>query len=185
MPAKKQITREMILKAALQLLREDGFDAVNIKSLAKALNCSTQPVYLSFRGMDELRSDLAPMAVDTFEDCMRANSPNEVIHLYGMEYIHFAKTEPRLFCFLFLRANAFVEIKRKLFPIIEESIKELMDDYHISHEEADALHDHLWIHTHGIASMIATSFCDWDMKKVERMLNESRAAFTEQYKKQR
>lgn len=30
-------------------------EAVNIKALAKELHCSTQPVYLSFASMDELR----------------------------------------------------------------------------------------------------------------------------------
>lgn len=31
MPAKKQVTKEKILRAALQLLREQGYEAVNIK----------------------------------------------------------------------------------------------------------------------------------------------------------
>lgn len=31
MPAKKQVTKEKILRAALQLLREQGHEAVNIK----------------------------------------------------------------------------------------------------------------------------------------------------------
>ena len=44
MPAKKLVTREMILTAALKLLREQGYEAVNIKQLANALNCSTQPI---------------------------------------------------------------------------------------------------------------------------------------------
>lgn len=53
--AKKQVTKEMILTTALKLLREQGYEAVNIKQLAQALGCSTQPVYLSFSGMDQLR----------------------------------------------------------------------------------------------------------------------------------
>lgn len=52
MPAKKQITKDMILDAALTILKQDGMQAVNIKALAKTLNCSTQPVYLSFKGID-------------------------------------------------------------------------------------------------------------------------------------
>lgn len=44
MPAKKQITKDMILGAALKLLKEQGYDAVNIKQLSKELGCSTQPV---------------------------------------------------------------------------------------------------------------------------------------------
>lgn len=34
MPAKKQITKEMILAAALKLLKEQGYHAVNIKQLS-------------------------------------------------------------------------------------------------------------------------------------------------------
>ena len=181
MPAKKQITRDMILDAALKLLREQGFDAVNIKQLAKALGCSTQPVYLSFSGMDELRNALIPLAVRAFERCMKGDGGQDPICLYGMEYIRFAKDEPRLFCFLFMRTNAFSEIRRSLLPIIEHSVAELMDAYRISCEEADWLHDQLWMHAHGIASMIATNFCDWNMEKAQAMLEESRRAFTGKY----
>ncbi|WP_432628286.1 TetR/AcrR family transcriptional regulator [Brotaphodocola sp.] len=181
MPAKKLITREMILNAALKLLRERGFEAVNIKELAKELKCSTQPVYLSFTGMDELREELIPLAVKEFEEIMRNDSEKNEIRLYDMEYIHFAKREPKLFCFLFMRANAFAEIKRRLLPIIEQSVTEFMEIYQISHEQADDLHDHLWMHAHGIASMIATDFCDWDLEKVHRMIEECKTAFAGQY----
>lgn len=181
MPARKQITRDMILNAALKLLKGQGFEAVNIKELAKELNCSTQPIYLSFTGMDDLRSALIPMAVSEFESIMKSNGSDGKIRLYGMEYIDFAKREPKLFCFLFMRANAFSEIKRILLPIIEESVEELMNTYHISHEEADYLHDQMWMHAHGIAAMTATRFCDWDTEKVKYMLTECKAAYTGKY----
>ena len=177
MPAKKQITREMILNAALKLLKNQGFDAVNIKGLAKELKCSTQPVYLSFSGMEELREQLIPLAVKEFETIMKSDNKDGIVRLYEIEYIYFAKNEPNLFCFLFMRANAFSEIKRTILPIIEQSVKELMDKYNISHEQADYLHDNLWMHAHGIASMVATEFCDWNMEKVSYMLEQSRNAF--------
>lgn len=181
MPAKKQITKEMILQSALNLLKQNGMESVNIKALAKELNCSTQPVYLSFKSMDELRSELVPLAVKEFENTIKEQNKDGQIRLYDMEYIHFAKKEPKLFCFLFMRPNAFSEMKQMLLPVIENSISELMNTYKISHEEADFLHDHLWMHTHGIASMIATDFCDWNLEKVERMLTECRIAFTTKY----
>ena len=181
MPAKKLITKEMILDAALKLLKEQGYDAVNIKQLSKELGCSTQPVYLSFSGMEDLRNELLPLAVKDFETYMKQNSEDDLIRLYDITYIHFARDEPRLFCFLFMRANAFSEIRQALVPVIEQSVKKLMRTYHISYEEADLLHDQLWMHAHGIASMIATSFCDWDMEKVNRMLTDCKDAFTEKY----
>lgn len=181
MPAKKQITKDMILSAAFVILKQDGMQAVNIKALAKALGCSTQPVYLSFSGMDELRAELIPLAVKEFENTITAQSSDSCARLYGMEYILFAKNEPNLFCFLFMRSHAFSEMKRILLPVIERSITELMQMYHISHEDADILHDHLWMHAHGIASMIATNFCDWDLQKVSHMLHECQNAFTQKY----
>ena len=181
MPAKKQVTRAHILDAALKLLKEQGYEAVTVKRLAGELGCSTQPVYLSFSGMDALRAELIPMAIAEFEADMQQGSPDGTIRLYGMAYIRFAKEEPRLFRFLFMRANAFSEIKQALLPMIEGAILELMQTYRISHEAADLLHDQLWMHAHGIASMIATDFCDWDMEKVGRMLTSSRSAFTKEY----
>ena len=77
--------------------------------------------------------------------------------------------------------HAFAEIKQALLPMIEGAIAELMNTYHIDHKGADFLHDQLWMHTHGIASMIATNFCNWDMAKVERMLADSRHAFTQKF----
>ena len=181
MPAKKQITREMILDAALELLKDKGFEAVTIKQLASRLKCSTQPIYLSFSGMDELRNALIPLAVKEFENQMRADGKDRAVRLYGMNYIDFAKNEPQLFCFLFMRANAFSEIKKILLPLIDESIKELMQIYHISYDEADFLHDRMWMHAHGIAAMIATNFCDWNMEKVRRMLDACQNDFTKKY----
>ena len=171
----------MILSAALKLLRKQGYESVNIKQLAKELGCSTQPVYLSFSGMDELRRELTPLAVAEFERYMKTGNEDGIVCLYGMRYIAFAKEEPRLFRFLFMRPNAFSEIKQALLPMIERSIENLISAYHIGHEEADILHDQMWMHAHGIASMIATDFCDWNMDKVERMLADCKRAFTQKY----
>lgn len=181
MPAKKQIPKSMILSAALKLLKEQGYEAVTIRQLAEELGCSTQPIYLSFSGMEELRRELIPLAVRDFETSLQAASKDGVCRLYDMPYIRFAKETPHLFCFLFMRANAFSEIKQALLPIIERSVQELMAAYRIDHEEADLLHDRLWMHAHGIAAMIATDFCDWDMEKVGRMLADCKSAFTKQY----
>ena len=180
MPAKKQITKEMILSAAMELLREGGIEAVNVKALAQRLKCSTQPIYLSFPGMDELRAELTTQAVLFFtrklED--RGTSAGE---LFGMSYVRFAMEEKELFRYLFMRSNALAEIKEVLAPMMEHSISGLMAQYHISHAKADYLHDQLWMHTHGIASMVATDFCVWDTKKIARMLADSRACFTRKF----
>lgn len=173
MPAKKQITRQMILDAALALLRAGGMEAVSVTSLARRLGCSTQPIYLSFSGMDALRAALAAEATHFFIQEMETDGGAD---LYGMAYIRFAQREKELFRFLFLRQDAFEEVREALKPMMERSMRALMEEYHISHDQADYLQDQLWMHAHGIASMIATEFCHWNMDKVAGMLAQNRSA---------
>ena len=48
MPRSVQIIKEKILAAAMNILIRDGYSAVNIKSIAKELECSTQPIAWQF-----------------------------------------------------------------------------------------------------------------------------------------
>lgn len=64
MPAAKRISKEAIIDAAAAVLRIGGFEAINARSVAKALGCSTQPIYLSFRNMEELKSALTQRAIE-------------------------------------------------------------------------------------------------------------------------
>lgn len=182
MPAKKQITRDMILSAALDMLKDGGMEAVNVKSLAQRLNCSTQPIYLSFDNMDALRGELSSLAVREFLRQMKGN--REEVALYGMAYICFAQEEKQLFRFLFMRQNAYAELREALLPIMHSSISRLMERYQIDRDEAHHFHDQLWVHTHGIASMIATGFCDWNMDKVQNMLSECEQYLSRKYGEQ-
>lgn len=178
MPAKKKITKEKILRISLKILREKGYEELNIKELVKELGCSTQPIYLSFSGMEELRKELTPLVIEEFKRYMEEDG---TIRLYDMRYISFAKEEPHLFSFLFMRANAYTEMKELLLPTIESSVQELMGTYHIDHTKAELLHDQLWMHAHGIASMIATHFCDWNMNEVQRRLQDCKDSFLKKY----
>ena len=55
MPPKVKTTKEMIIKAAFEITRKNGIDAVNAKSVANYLKCSTQPVMYNFATIEELK----------------------------------------------------------------------------------------------------------------------------------
>ena len=62
MPAAKKVPRDKIIDAAIEVLRDGGFSAVNARSVARKLGCSTQPIYLSFQSMEELKAATADLA---------------------------------------------------------------------------------------------------------------------------
>ena len=55
MPPKIKVTKEDIVAAALDIVRRSGAEAINARTVAAALQCSTQPVFSNFATMEDLR----------------------------------------------------------------------------------------------------------------------------------
>lgn len=55
MARKKTIMKNDILNAAVNLAMRDGFQNFTARKIADELNCSTQPLYLEFECMDDLK----------------------------------------------------------------------------------------------------------------------------------
>ena len=55
MPPKAKITREMIIDATFEIIRNTGVETVNARTISKKLNCSTQPVMYHFKTIEELK----------------------------------------------------------------------------------------------------------------------------------
>lgn len=58
MPPKAKISREMIIDAAYEIVRESGEDNINARNIAGKLGCSTQPVLYAFKTMEEIREEV-------------------------------------------------------------------------------------------------------------------------------
>ena len=103
MAPKNKITREMILEAAFEIIREQGYESLNARSIAERLGCSTQPILYHFKTMAEIR-DAVYEAADKFHTdrimsgMERADDPFLGI---GLAYIRFGRDEKNLFRFLF------------------------------------------------------------------------------------
>lgn len=178
MPAKKVIEKEDILNAALEIVRESGVEALNMRSLAKKCNCSTQPIYLSFKGMKELKEEILQKITTLFsesieEDILSGKYPE--YKAVGMGYIRFAKEEKQLFKFLLMSKH---EENRAWEGVsFDVSTDIIMKSYGFTKEQSNLLHTEMWIFVHGIASMIATDYFDWDMELVSKMVTNAFMGF--------
>ena len=99
-----------------------------------------------------------------------------------MAYIRFAREERELFKLLFMRDRSGETIEEKkdeikpLLALIEKNLG-------ISEAAAYKFHLEMWVYVHGIASMIATSYLDWDDAMASEALSDAyqglRHRFTE------
>ena len=174
MPAKKVVERAYILKNALKIVKKDGMEGLNMRSLAKACNCSTQPVYNCFGGMAELKKEIAAQIVQIYHEYLRKEIASGKYPEYkatGMGYIRFAKDEPQFFKYLFMRDRSGSETLDEDSGFNDEVFK-IMERSGVPENRAHELHAHMWVWVHGIATMYATGYLNWDWITVERMLTD-------------
>ena len=102
MAPKPRVTRDMIVEAAVDVIREAGAEAVNARAVARRLNCSTQPLLYQFASMEDLKRAAYERADRLHtEFLMRSPGERDPLLEIGLNYIRFAIGEPQLFRFLF------------------------------------------------------------------------------------
>ena len=100
----------------------------------------------------------------------------------GMAYIRFARQERELFKLLFMRdrsGEVITEDQESIAPLIALIRKNLG----ISEEEAYRFHLEMWVYVHGIATMIATGYLNWDEDFVSKVLSDAYQGLMAHYRK--
>ena len=55
MPPKVKITKKMVADASFEVVRANGHENLNARTISEYLGCSTQPVLYTFKTVDEIR----------------------------------------------------------------------------------------------------------------------------------
>ncbi len=172
MPAKKLITRQKIIDTAFQIVQRDGMDSLNMRNLAKMCNCSTQPIYLSFKNAEELKSALERKIAEEFENFINIQISAGEFPEYkaiGMGYIKFAAEQPELFKYLFMRKRGNEGYGNESF---DKATFSIMKNYGLYKNDAAKLHVEMWVFIHGIATMFVTGYLNWDWQTVSEMVSD-------------
>ncbi len=183
MPPKVKVTKEEIINAAVNIVRSSGAQAINARTIASILNCSTQPVFSNFATMDELRLAVVERADILCQEYMQREVDSGEFPAYkanGMAYIRFAKEEKELFKLLYMRDRS-----GELIPEGSELTDEMESIVHnntgLSGADAKLFHLEIWAYVHGIAAMFATGFLNLDWELVSKMLTDCYQGLRKQY----
>lgn len=165
MGRKTQITREMILNAAYELLDEAGIGAVAIKLIAERLGCSTQPISWQFGSMTELKKELyfyaAGRAFGGLEEEMQGKEAMEAFFLSGIRYLSIACDHPNVFRFTNVD-DPMDTIGERIYgddsvfslQFDEEAVKIFASQYDIPVSKISEMVRDTVIYTHGLALMM-------------------------------
>lgn len=161
MPPKKQITKDQIIEKAYKLVRESGFENLTARILANELNCSTQPIYMSFRDMNELKNSLAEKSLGIMlkyiERYSIENYPLVLAKVLG--YVQFAKEEKHLYKLIFSSDIMNLEKTAKLVSLNNE------------------LELNMLIYAHGIIMMTSFNTLTLQWEQMKKMIIDAYEKF--------
>ena len=175
MPRHYMFTREQVLDAALTLTRQRGIGALTARALGEQLGTSPKPIFSHFDSMEAVQAAVSQAAAQEYsrriETAMHAGK-YPPYKASGMAYMRFALEERELFKLLFMRDRSGERIEED-----RESIRLLLEllqkNLGVSEDDAYLFHLEMWVYVHGIATMIATSYLDWDDEFVSRVLTDA------------
>lgn len=175
MPPKFKFTKDEITKAALNVTRKNGISGLTARALAAELGCSVKPIFGLFKNMEEVQQEVLKASNQLYQNYLREDMAKGKYPPYkasGMAYIRFAKEERELFKLLFMRDRSNEKIEEN-----KEEIKPLLQliqqNLGISEDEAYLFHLEMWVYVHGIATMIATSYLDWDDEFISKVITDA------------
>ena len=174
MPPKCRFTREEIIQAALDLTAEKGVGALTARGLAQRLGSSAKPIFGLFANMEEVQQEVVKAANLRYQEYLRQDMSAGRYPPYkasGMAYIRFAREQKELFKLLFMRDRTHEE--KAAGEELEALLSLIRQNMGLSREEAYRFHMEMWIYVHGIATMIATAYLEWDLDFISAALTDA------------
>lgn len=183
MPPKFKFTREQIVAAALEVTRKNGITGLTARGLAAELGSSAKPIFGLFQNMEEVQREVVSAANTLYQSYIKKGMADNKFPPYkasGIAYIQFAKEEKELFKLLFMRDRTDEKIeenREEIRPILDLIMKNLG----IDENEAYFFYLELWLYVHGIATMIATNYLEWDIEFIDKALTDAYQGLKNRY----
>lgn len=174
MPPKPKKTKEEVVSAAVEIIREGGLPALTARSIGKVLCTAPSSVFTHFNSMEELESAATDAVREIYNGYIQDGlSMTPPFKGFGMALLRFSANEPYFFNLLFMKRKNFSNINDFIQneghrQIILEAISET---FGVSIDNAQRLCENLWLYTYGMATMTATGVCSFTEEETSERLS--------------
>ncbi|KRN00050.1 transcriptional regulator [Lactobacillus taiwanensis DSM 21401] len=172
MARKKEIDKQRILDAAYKLAVRGGIESLTARNIAKAVNCSTQPIYLEFKNMQDLRNQvLARISDELKSNTLQQNFTGEPLIDLDLSYLYFAKEHVDLFRAMFVDGKFGNQmIVDTLMGLGIEKFKQQFDAEQYSDERLKHIVISNWIAATGLATLLINKMVNFTQAQMISVL---------------
>jgi AcrR family transcriptional regulator len=161
----KSEMRGLILKTAMNLFLEKGFENITIRNIAEKIEYSPATIYLYFKNKDEilytLRKEGFEKLFEHQKSSLKLDDPLKRLHKHGEAYIQFALENPEYYDLMFMMRGPVetqeindCDIGLASYELLKTNMKECMNEGLFPRTNIDVAAFSLWSYVHGIASLI-------------------------------
>jgi AcrR family transcriptional regulator len=175
MARKKTITKDQILNAAYEVVATEGFSKFTARNIATKMKCSTQPIYLEFKNMDDLKEELFEkihqyLATEVFPV---EHTGNTIVDL-ALNYIHFANNESKLYRALYLEEYGGGERMQQFsYNYFTNAVKKDPTYADLDDAKINSLHMGTWIVATGIAALMTSGIIHPTDEQIEELMKNA------------
>ena len=172
MARKKEVDKQRILDAAYKLAVRGGIESLTARNIAKAVNCSTQPIYLEFENMQDLRNQvLARISDELKSNTLQQNFTGEPLIDLDLSYLYFAKEHVDLFRAMFVDGKFGNQmIVDTLMGLGIEKFKQQFDAEQYSDERLKHIIVANWIAATGLATLLINKMANFTQAQMISVL---------------
>ncbi len=160
----KSNMRELILRTAMNLFLDDGFDKITIRHIAEKIEYSPATIYLYFKNKDEI---LRTLCNEGFEELysrqqmsLKTRDPLKRLRQQGQIYVAFALEKPQYYDLMFMmKAKQTNEMKEldmgfRSYEFLKKNVKDCIDSGIFPRYDVELAAFSLWSLVHGISSLV-------------------------------
>ncbi|MBL1072100.1 TetR/AcrR family transcriptional regulator [Lactobacillus kitasatonis] len=173
MARKKEISKDKILDTAYKMAIKDGIEGLTARSIAKAGHFSTQPLYLEFDNMEDLRAQVLKRISDDLKaHILQQKYTGEPLIDLDLSYIDFAKKHVNLFRAMFVDGKFGSKIIAD--TLMDLGVEKFNEQYPDTDYDQDRIHNIVvanWISTTGMAALVVNEIASFSQNQIINVLN--------------
>lgn len=173
MARKKEISKDKILDTAYKMAIKDGIEGLTARSIAKAGHFSTQPLYLEFDNMEDLRAQvLKKISDDLRAHILQQKYTGEPLIDLDLSYIDFAEKHVNLFRAMFVDGKFGSKIIAD--TLMDLGVEKFNEQYPDTDYDQDKIHNIVvanWISTTGMAALVVNEIASFSQNQIINVLN--------------
>lgn len=176
MPKKPKFTRQEIIDAAYEIVKELGMEDLVARSLAKKLNSACSPIFTLFDSMEEVKQAVYEKAKKIFVDDLKQSLDYfPIFKEFGLRYVKFAMENPNVFSTLFGAKSSvdFEDLLVDFADVVEPILEGIQTTFDLNREESLYLCNYMIITANGMATAFAARKNKYGEEELGKYMSET------------